>query len=312
MCSAFIYICAQNFNLMNIAILTCAEMPDMLPYDIEVVKQLKEKGVETSVFIWDELLKFTPDVLKNYDYVLIRSIWDYYRKVEKFNKLLDFLDASGISVLNPIDIVRWNMDKKYLLELHNEGYSIIPTIFNFGEDTDSFKIAVSKGWKKMILKPMISAGSYHTFVIEPDEKERFNKLIDNYYINRPYMLQEFIPEISQGEISTITLTNPVNQKNGEFSYSVTKVPKKGDYRVQINYGGEYSIGEVDPIIKNISKQITKRFGNKLLYQRLDGLWRNGKFLIMEIELIEPDLYLNHSKDALNYWVNTLCKLVTEK
>ena len=200
------------------------------------------------------------------------------------------------------------MDKRYLQGLQNEGFDIIPTIFNYG-DTNSFEEAVSRGWEKMILKPMISAGSYHTFVINANEKSKFNRYITQYYKNRPYMLQEFIPEISEGEISTITLTNPSLPGSKEFSYSVTKVPKKGDYRVQVNYGGEYSIGNVDSEIKAISEKITSRFGGRLLYQRLDGLWRNGKFLIMEIELLEPDLYLNYSKEALMKWVDNLLNII---
>ncbi len=294
---------------MNIAILTCSEMPNMLPYDLEVIKLLSDKGVNTKVIIWDELLKSNPSILSHYDLVLFRTIWNYYKNIEEFKQLLDFLEESNTPVINPVDIVRWNMDKKYLIELQNEGFDIIPTIFNFGE-TGSFENALSKGWEKMILKPMISAASYHTFVIDMYEKERYENLIKEYYIDRPFMLQEFIPEISDGEISTITLTVPSNKNKDDFSYSVTKIPKKGDYRVQFNYGGVYSIGEVDPIIKNISEQITKRFGNRLLYQRLDGLWRNGKFLIMEIELIEPDLYLNLSNEALTRWVDNLLEFGT--
>jgi len=290
---------------MKIAILTCSEMPDMLPYDLEVIELLKEKGVETEVLIWDEILE--KDSLNNFDLVLVRTIWDYYKKVDKFMKFLNLLEESRVRVLNPIDIVRWNMDKKYLQELQNEGFDIIPTIFNFG-DPGSFDEAVDRGWKKMILKPMISAGSYHTFVLEEGERLLFDELLDKHYKNRPFMLQEFIPEISEGEISTITLTNPDNAEVEDFSYSVTKVPKKGDYRVQFNFGGVYSVGDVNPKIKSISERITSRFGNSLLYQRLDGLWRDGKFLIMEIELIEPDIYLNHSHEALLRWVDNLTSL----
>lgn len=292
---------------MNIAILTCSEMPNMLPYDMEALDMLHKKGINPKVFIWDELLESDRNEIIGFDVVLIRTIWDYYKKIDKFYEFLDFLDNSGVVVLNPIDVIKWNMDKKYLFELQNEGFEIIPTIFNFGEK-GSFQDAIEKGWSKMILKPMISAASYHTFVIESNEKEVFENLIDEHFQNRPYMLQEFINEISEGEISTITLTNPLKNNYSEYSYSVTKVPKKGDYRVQFNYGGVYHIGEVNPTIKDISEKITKRFGNRLLYQRLDGLWRNGRFLIMEIELIEPDIYLSYSKEALSQWVENLCSL----
>lgn len=293
---------------MKLAILTCSEMPDMLPYDKEVIYMLQKRGINVTVFVWDELFSEKIDFIVEFDAVLLRTIWDYYQKVDDFLALLDSLEAINVPVFNPIDILRWNMDKKYLAELQDEGFDIIPTIFNFNGEDNSFAKAVSKGWNKMILKPMISGGSYHTFIIYSNEELKYNTLISEHYVDRPFMLQEFIPEISEGEISTLTISD-FSSNNNDFSYSVIKVPKKGDYRVQFNFGGVYSIGEVDPVIIRIGSQITKRFGNRLLYQRLDGLWRNGKFLIMEIELIEPDLYLNYSKEALNYWVESLVNIV---
>jgi glutathione synthase/RimK-type ligase-like ATP-grasp enzyme len=290
---------------MRIAFLTCAEMPDMLPYDMEVISRLNNRNIYTSILIWDDIDFSDIKFISNFDVVIIRSIWDYYKKTDFFLLLLDYLNKSKVKVLNPLDVVRWNMDKRYLQELNNEGFDIIPTIFDYSNNPDSFEEAISLGWKKMIIKPMVSAGSYHTFVIDETEIVRFNSIINEFYINRPYMLQEFIPEISKGEISTIILSDLVNENPKEISYSVTKVPKEGDYRVQFNYGGVYSLGDVDPVIKNISEKITGRFNNKLLYQRLDGLWRNGKFLIMEIELIEPDLYLNYSDEALSFWVECI-------
>lgn len=292
--------------MKKIAILTCDEMPEMLPYDHIIIKKLNEEGIYTKVFLWDELIDDIKK-LEEYDLVLLRTIWDYYKKVDTFMVFLEKLERLDVRVLNPVDIVRWNMDKKYLLQLQEEGFDIIPSIFSFNNE-DIFDQALEHGWKKMILKPMISAGSYHTYVIENNEREKFMDYKSQLFVNRPYMLQEFIPEISEGEISTITLTSPGESAEDGFSYSVTKVPKKGDYRVQFNFGGVYNLGKVDPVINKISHLITSRFNNRLLYQRLDGIWRNNKFLIMELELIEPDLYFNYSDAALDRFVNNLIKI----
>ena len=292
--------------MKKIAILTCDEMPEMLPYDHIIIKKLNDAGIYTKVFLWDELIDDIKK-LEEYDLVLLRTIWDYYKKVDKFMVFLEKLERLDVKVLNPIDIVRWNMDKKYLLQLQEEGFDIIPSIFSF-DNEDIFDQALELGWKKMILKPMISAGSYHTYVIENSEREKFMDYKSQLFVNRPYMLQEFIPEISEGEISTITLTSPGESAEDGYSYSVTKVPKKGDYRVQFNFGGVYHLGKVDPIINKISHRITSRFNNRLLYQRLDGIWRNNQFLIMELELIEPDLYFNYSDAALDRFFNNLIKI----
>ncbi len=296
--------------MKKIAILTCAEMPEMLPYDQEVQKILIKRGFITDVLIWDEVLKLSRTHLKQYDLVLIRTIWDYYKKTDEFNDFLVRLEDENINVLNPVDIIRWNMDKKYLMQLESEGYDIIPTIFNFAGE-DSFSLALDKGWEKAVLKPMISAGSYDTFVLDMCQKAKFDGLIEQYFQNRPYMLQEFVSEIALGEISTITFTEPGKGSDVVLSYSIKKVPKEGDYRVQNDFGGVYSLHEVDAKIKQLSHKITTRFNDRLLYQRLDGIWRNGKFLIMELELVEPDLYLNFSKQALNQWVGILERILNK-
>ncbi|MFK5854950.1 MAG: hypothetical protein QM503_02390 [Bacteroidota bacterium] len=287
---------------MKLAILTSAEMPNLLPYDMDVIELLKIKGVESTIIVWDEIIKTRPTELQKYDAILIRTIWDYFLKYDEYLELLNLLEASNVPVFNPIEILRWNANKKYLSELQNEGFDIIPTIFNLNSDKDSFATAISKGWKKMVLKPVISGNSYHTFVVDSDDETKFNQLIDKHYIDRPFMLQEFIPEISNGEISTIYFSNG-------YSYSVTKVPPVGEYRVQFDYGGVYHFGDVDPTIKKICDRIASRFETKLLYQRVDGVWRDGKFLIMEVELIEPDIYLNLSNQAKNQWVDSLANML---
>ena len=287
---------------MKLAILTSIDMPNMLPYDMEVIALLEKRGVETTILIWDKIITRSPQELQQFDAILIRTIWDYFLKYDEYLKLLNLLEASKVPVFNPVEILKWNANKKYLQQLQNECFDIIPTIFNLNNDKDSFAVAISKDWKKVVLKPVISGNSYHTFVIDGEDEHKFNQLIDKHYINRPYMLQEFIPEISNGEISTIYFSNG-------YSYSVTKVPPVGEYRVQFDYGGIYHFGDVDPIIKNTCDRIAARFENKLLYQRVDGVWRDGKFLIMEVELIEPDIYLNLNNNALSNWVDALVGVI---
>ena len=273
-------------------------MPNLLPYDMDVIRLLRERGFEITILVWDEIVISNPKMLNNFDAILIRTIWDYFKKYDRYIELLDLLETSEVPVFNPVEVLRWNANKKYLDELQQEGYDIIPTIFNLNNNENSFSRAKSLGWKKMVLKPVISGNSYHTFVFGAEEEAKYKQLINSYFKNRPFMLQEFVSEISNGEVSTISFSNG-------YSYSVTKVPVAGEYRVQFDYGGVYHFGDVDPTIKKICDRISSRFDGNLLYQRVDGVWRNGKFLIMEIELIEPDLYLNLSNEALNQWVDSL-------
>ncbi|MFA5420322.1 MAG: hypothetical protein WC341_17850 [Bacteroidales bacterium] len=286
---------------MELLFLTSFEMPDLLPYDQETIKRLSEQSTAVDILDWEKVIYTDPAKLSRYKAILIRTIWNYYKKPESFIEMLDFCEENNLPLLNPVDIVRWNMDKRYLQELQNDGIELIPTEFIFNHHKNVFQKALKRGWQKMVLKPMISGGSYHTFVITDQEENQFNELMAEFYQNRPYLLQEFIPEIANGEISTLCFANG-------YSYSIKKVPQAGDYRVQFNYGGQYHVCPVDPQIQAIAQQIQERFNSTTLYQRVDGVWKDGHFLLMEVELIEPDLYLGHHEEALNEWVKNLMVL----
>ncbi len=278
-------------------------MPEMMPYDQEVITLLAKKEIAVTTLFWEEVAE-KKHSLEPYDLVLVRTIWNYYKSIPLFYQLLEILENSIVPIFNPTDILRWNMDKRYLQELQKEGFDIIPSLFVYdGDNKNVFESAVGKGWKKIVLKPMISAGSYHTFVIDAGDKQRFSALVKRHYQNRPFILQEFLPEIAQGEISTIRFHNG-------YTYSATKIPKAGDYRVQFDYGGKYHLRKVDSTIRIVADRISKRLNNKVIYQRVDGLWREGKFLIMEVELIEPDLYLNLSKEAMHRWIENIEQIVS--
>ncbi len=75
---------------MKLAILTSIDMPNMLPYDMEVIELLKNKGIESTIIVWDELIKTAPQLLHKYDAILIRTIWDYFLKYDAYLKLLDY------------------------------------------------------------------------------------------------------------------------------------------------------------------------------------------------------------------------------
>ena len=289
---------AAKFKAMKIGFVTTAEKPDMMPYDLQAKQILMEKQVGVEILSWEDFDEDNVFQLADFDLIVIRTTWNYYKQISAFKKFLDLLEKSEVKVYNPVNLIKWNMDKKYLQELQSDGFDIIPTLFVFNGEEDPFEQAVARGWKQIVLKPMISAGSYDTFVIDADDPERFRELKAKYYVNRPYLLQEFLPEIVTGEVSTLHFANG-------YGYSVTKVPKAGDYRVQFQYGGVYHLQKVNPVIENISSRLAEKLGQSTLYRRLDGVWKNDKFLIMELELIEPDLYLNMSQDALSQWVDNL-------
>ncbi|PSR14105.1 MAG: hypothetical protein C7N36_05325 [Bacteroidetes bacterium] len=112
-----------------------------------------------------------------------------------------------------------------------------------------------------------------------------------------------MPEIqSQGEISLLFF-------NGQFSHAILKKPQAHDFRVQSQFGGDYQIYHPAASLIDTAAHIVQIFGEQLLYARVDGILKAGKFLLMEVELIEPDLYFSQVPAAKGRFFAALEELV---
>ncbi len=276
------YTAANNFN----------EITDVLPF-------LQNKGLDIHAEIWDD-----PAVdWQRYDVALLKTPWDYHRKFALFNQWLNKLQALGIQLLNDYPTVRWNFDKHYLQQVADAGLAIIPTVFmNRGWAGQLETVFGQLGCDKIIVKPCISGGSNNTFVIDsnyiPAQYEEIAKLATTVDL----VAQPFLEEIKQGEWSFIFF-------NGLYSHTILKKPKAGDFRVQQAFGG--TIESVTPngdLIAQAGRYVTQ-FGRNTLYARVDGVMVDGTFKLMELELIEPFLYLSYHEAAMeNYCQAIVSKL----
>jgi glutathione synthase/RimK-type ligase-like ATP-grasp enzyme len=259
-------------------------MAELLPYDIELVEQLNRKpGIAAESVIWESSF----DTLHNFDAAIFRTTWGYHENIVHFREFLNYLDTLDIKVLNPTTIIRDNLDKSYLRSISEKGVNIIPTIYIDKDSVvDLGSIILERKWKQFILKPQISAGSYNTYLHSADNinaaQSDFAELVKSGGI----MLQEFRKEVkTEGEFSTIFF-------NRNTHYTINKVPKSDDYRVQFQYGGIYKRVEPNETIMRRTLDAAELFIDSCLYVRVDGLFYDNDFHIMEVELIEPDLYLN--------------------
>jgi len=218
--------------------------------------------------------------------VLIRTIWDYFKHHAAFLDWLDRLDRLGIPTLNDSALLRWNSDKRYLLELAQRGVAIIPT--RLTNTTELPDVLAATPGQQMVIKPTISGSAWHTLrgtVGDPAFAAAVTQLPREY----DYLVQPFVPEIvSDGEWSLLYFA-------GEFSHAVIKRPATGDYRVQDEFGG--SVEPVQPNAATLAAADRALAAVAALghgghaYVRVDGVISAGRFLIMELELIEPFLYL---------------------
>jgi glutathione synthase/RimK-type ligase-like ATP-grasp enzyme len=155
----------------------------------------------------------------------------------------------------------------------------------------SLKTLIPSKWKKAVIKPAFSAGSYQTEVFDITDSEIISLQYKVIAAEKELLLQEFIPEIqSLGETSFIFF-------NKKFSHAVNKKPVEGDFRIQVQFGGKYTLVEPNSNLITQAQKIVNRFADDLLYARVDGIIIDNQLHLMEVECIEPDLYLNLSDGA---------------
>ena len=283
---------------MNIGILTCARLPELLESDQKLIPLFKQYNINAKAVIWDDdSIDWT-----TFDYLLFRNTWDYYQKENAFNDWLKKMESLGIKTLNPLAVIQQNKHKFYLKELEKKGVLILPTIFLEKNSKKNLENILPESWKKIVIKPAFSAGSYLTKLVDSSELEPIQKEFEEHFETKDFLLQEFRPEIKElGETSLIFF-------NGNFSHAINKKPVEGDFRVQIQYGGNYTL--VEPSIELITQAqaILKQIPEKLLYARIDGIVKNNQLHLMEIELIEPDLYFDIAIGSRERFVEAFLKV----
>lgn len=284
-----------------IGLLTCSKLPELMPMDKALIPKFHELGIEAIPVIWNE----TNVDWKSFDCLVFRNTWDYFEYPEEFNQWLDYIQMSNIPTLNSLDIIQWNIHKFYLKELQGAGVAIIPTVFI---DTATKELDLSfleeMNWNEFVIKPAVSGGSFHTERHVSgdwrDVQDRYRQLFPNQCL----LVQKFESSIlSSGELSMIFLDNV-------FSHAVIKTAQKGEFRIQTQFGGVYNpIVATDKQI-SVAEKIIKYIDKDLSYARIDGLIVDGEFLLMEVELIEPDLYMQFAEDQHSLFVSNIAKRIS--
>ena len=269
------------------ALLTCSKFPELIEADQKLLPLFLEKGYDTEVVVWDQ-----PKInWGSFDCLIFRNTWDYYEKEDEFRNWLEKLNTEKIRTVNPLELIQWNLHKFYLKELKEKGIPILKTFFLEKGSFFDFENQVSKEIDELVLKPAFSAGSYLTIKFK---RETWKQVFESYYehfSNKDFLLQPFMPEIqSLGETSIIFF-------NGTFSHAVNKKPIENDFRVQVQYGGVYKSFEPTQALIQQAEKVINALPQLPMYARVDGIVKEGVLELMEIELIEPDLYFSIVPEA---------------
>lgn len=224
--------------------------------------------------------------LTGYDLILPLVVWGYHRRYREWLEFLDRLEAGRLPVVNPPTLLRWNSDKAYLEELEQRGVATVPSVVVATLEKDSLRRAADRlGTPELVIKPPVSASAQGTFRISIGDE------IPAEALHRRMIVQPMIESIaSEGEYSLMVF-------DGRFSHCVVKRPARGDFRVQPHLGGVSQACDPPSGAVELAKTALAAAPAEPIYARVDMVrGRDGELRLMELELVEPALFLHLAPD----------------
>ncbi|GAB4516499.1 MAG: hypothetical protein OHK0046_21980 [Anaerolineae bacterium] len=278
--------------MRRVALVTYQQLPELALDDALLIEPLLRRDVAAKPAVWDD----STVNWKTFDAVILRSTWDYHLRTADFVAWLAELEGRGVKVYNPVDIIRWNMDKIYQRTLHAHGIHTLPTLWiEQGSTADLKTLLEDRNWEQVVVKPRISASAHKTWILRRSEAAAHQARFAEMAAVSGVMVQKFAPEISDGEWSFVFFGDI-------YSHAVLKRPAPDSMFVQQEHGGTVHIQVPDPAlisqaahILRVTRRILKA---DLLYARVDALVTDNLLHLMELELIEPELFLGKGQSEV--------------
>ncbi|MBS0217293.1 MAG: transporter [Proteobacteria bacterium] len=271
--------------MIDVAILTPdpAEVayPDLWPKVLaRLQRALDGAGVRGVPTPWTQHVD-DASALHGYARVLPLLVWGYHHDHARWLRACATWAREGVAMSNPATVLAWNSDKRYLLELASRGIAIPQSICNDEITAEVLDHAFTEfGANELIVKPVVSGGAWKTQRLKRGDDFAASSGI-------PMLVQPYLPTIeTEGETSLLYF-------GGRLSHAVNKRPPTGEFRVQEEFGGLYRIVPEPPAgALALAGQVLAAIDEPLLYARIDMVPdADGRWLLMEAELIEPDFYL---------------------
>jgi len=243
---------------------------------------LRSRGISAERVNWSR-----PDVdWSVFQCVVFRTTWDYFSRFGEFSSWFDRVETQT-RILNVPETIRWNLDKHYLADLERRGIPVVRSRYiEVDEDTPLPNLLEEAGWKDAILKPCVSGNAYHTYRVNRWNAAEVDAKVRGLRGTAAFMLQPFQEDIARtGEDTLVVL-------NGRYTHAIRKKVKDGDFRVQDDHG--CTVHHLEPTREHIklAERAMAACSPAPVYGRVDMVRDNdGHLAVMELELIEPELWL---------------------
>jgi len=273
----------------------------ILDEDLLVIKALENKGMSVIRVDWAD---------ENFDWssaktAIFRTTWDYF---DRFDEFISWINntKSQLSFINSVELILWNIDKHYMQDLAAQGVNIPETRFiESGEQISLNEILSATGWNDAILKPAISASARHTYRINPGNCSKLESVYQSLIQTEAMLLQPFQNSVlERGEIALMFF-------EGKYSHAILKTAKKGDFRVQSEFGGTVQDHIPTQAEITLGEQVLQACNSMPVYARVDIIEdNNGILAVAELELIEPELWFRYTPEAAESFADAVIKYLS--
>ena len=245
---------------------------------------LEGDGISVVATAWTDHVE-SAEGLAGYGLVLPIIAWGYHRDYDRWVQATRTWAEAGVRIANPATVLGWNSDKSYLGRLAERGVPIAPTLWVEDVSVAEVEAAFDRlDTDHLVVKPTVSAGAWKTLKLARGEAISPSDLPTGTAMIQPYLATIE----TEGETSLLFF-------GGRFSHAVNKTPVDGEFRIQVQFGGQYQTLETPPeAAMALAASVLAAIDEPLLYARIDmARDGDGQWLLMEAELIEPDFYLAH-------------------
>lgn len=263
-----------------IALATSSQHPELSPDDRLLLEALRAEGAAAEPAVWDDMGYPWADRRL----VVVRSTWDYVGRRDAY-----LAWAEATSRLAPLEndpaTLRWNTDKGYLAEFERRGHAVVPsTVLEDATIAGLERLLAGRGWDEAVVKPVVGAGGHDTFRVRAGRVAAAGEPLSAALARSRLLVQPFLPVAEEGELSLLFF-------DGDFSHAARKRPAAGEFRVQEQFGGSTVPAVAAPGEVALGRRILEGLERMPLYARLDFLRGPDGWLLSEIELTEPSMFL---------------------
>ena len=271
---------------MRVTLVTCVAWPELSASDRLYAEALQRLGVTVAGAPWNG----PPEPFVGADLVVLRSNWDYHHDLAGFAAWLDALERRGTHVLNAPALVRWNLDKRYLLDLDRRGVRVPATEVVPADPSAIAQVFRRRGWTQAVVKPLVGASGHGVRLLQAGDRLSLDGAGAGP-APPEVLMQELLPEIVQGGEASFVFFD------GDYAHAALKRPAAGDFRVNSQYQGSVEPFQPDAGLVRQARAALDPLDQLPLYARVDGIVRDGELVVTELEVNEPSLFLTLAPES---------------